>query len=462
MKLKYILIIAATGMTSFLSTYLSASINLALKIIGHEYSVNASDLSLLTSLFLLFSSICIVPFGKLSDSLGPKRTLLFGCGFFIISNLLLIFFAYNFPSLLFFRSLQGISTAFLVVSNTPILAMAIPRKYRTTAIGISSGLIYFGTSAGNFIGGLLTENFGWRSIFVSAAIAATLAFIIIKIFVPDNKAENRIPQNLDIPGIIFYAAMLILLQGGAATLNQITGKILLAGCLISLILFINRQLKISNPMYDVKLFMRNKVFAASNISVLFSFIATFGSQYLLTLYLQCNRGLSPMEAGKIMLIQPLMQLFISPVAGIISDKTSPAVVSSVGIGLIGFALLILAMLSNTTPFELIYLSVFLSGIGISLFSAPNTSIILSSVPDNKKGMAAASNSVMRNIGMQTSIIICGTAFLIKLGQVKGIPPESYNDMLIATKICYSVFTVICFIGMGISLIRNNKEAGEIL
>lgn len=460
MNRKYILIIAATGMTSFLSTYLTASLNLALKIIGHEYSVNASDLSLLTSLFLLFSSIFIVPFGKLSDSYGPKKTLLIGCIFFIVSNLLLIFFAHNFTSLLFFRSLQGISTAFLLVSNTPILTLAIPKAHRATAIGFSSGLIYFGTSSGNFIGGVLTEYFGWRSIFISAAIAASIAFIIIKKYVPDHQPENSVSQRLDIPGVVFYALTLILLQAGAANLHVLTGKLLLTACLLSLILFINRQLRIDNPMYDVRLFMRNKVFAASNIAVLFSFIATYGSQYLLTLYLQCNRGLTAMEAGKIMLIQPLMQLFFSPLAGIISDKTSPSVVSSVGIGFIGIALFMLANLTGTTPYEYIYLSVFLSGIGISLFSAPNTTIILSSVADNKKGMAAASNSIMRNIGMQTSMIVCGTAFLMVIGQVKGIPPESYDDMLVATKICYSIFTVICLIGMGISLIRKKSSGME--
>jgi MFS family permease len=452
---RLILIIFATGLTSFLSTYLSSSVNLALKTIGTEFAVSPSDLSLLASVYLLCSSLCIVPFGKLSDAWGPKRTLLFGCAFFTLSNLV-VPLARGFPSLLVLRGLQGIASAFLVVSNTPIVTTVIPREHRTLALGILSGLVYLGNSVGNFIGGALTELLGWRSVFLAAAAGGALAAALLTLLVPSSARPASRERSLDVPGILFYGATLLCLQSGANRLTEPLGKVLLAACLVSLVLFLRRQLRARDPIYDLRLFLSNRVFALANGAVFLNFMATYGSQYLLPLYLQCNRGLSPLEAGKITLFQPLMQVFFSPLAGWLASRIPPAQVASGGMGMIAAALILLSRLTETTPLAWVYGAMVLIGIGISLFSAPNTSIILESVPPERRGMAAASNSIMRNLGMQTSVILCGAAFLVALGQVKGIPPERYGDMLQATRVCYGLFAGICLVGMGLSLGRVRR------
>jgi MFS family permease len=453
-------VILATGLTSFLSTYLSSSVNIALKTIGAEFAVNPANLSLLASLYLLCSSLCIVPFGKLSDTYGPKRTLLFGCAFFTVSNLLVPLLARDFTSLLVLRGLQGVGSALLVVSNTPIITTAIPKEYRTTALGILSGLVYFGNSVGNFVGGVLTELFGWRSIFTSAAISCALAFVVLFLFVPNSERPRKEPRGLDIPGILTYAVMLISLQTGANQQATTPGKLLLLLSVVTLAFFVRHQKRTAHPIYDMRLFLSNKVFAMANIAVFLNFMATYGSQYLLPLYLQCNRGLSPMETGKITLFQPLMQIFFSPLAGFIASRIAPSLVASLGMAMIALALFALSWLSTTTPFVVIYGALALIGTGISFFSAPNTSIILESVPVNKRGMAAASNSIMRNLGMQCSVILCGSMLLLLLGQVKGIPPEKYDDMLRATKLCYAIFTGICLAGMVLSLKRSRSSGAE--
>ncbi|GMU88171.1 MAG: hypothetical protein AMXMBFR49_03790 [Chlorobiota bacterium] len=297
MTFRYVLIIFATGLTSFLTTYLSSSVNLAMKTIGEEYLVSPSELSMLASLYLLFSSIFIVPFGKLSDTIGAKKTLVFGCGFFVITNLLVTVFARDFTSLLVLRSLQGVASAFLVVSNTPIISVVIPKEYRVTAMGILSGLIYFGNSAGNFLGGLLTEEFGWRSIFISAAAMGAVAFILIQLMVPRSKVEKEPGRGVDVAGIVFYGLMLLSLQSGANQLDTPAGKLLLGGFIVFAVLFVMRQYRSSRPVYDVRMFLENRVFAAANVSVYLNFFATTGTTYLLALHLQCNRGMSATEAG---------------------------------------------------------------------------------------------------------------------------------------------------------------------
>ncbi|HOD40571.1 MAG TPA: MFS transporter, partial [Candidatus Wallbacteria bacterium] len=108
-RARILIIVLATGLTSFLSSFLSSSVNLALKSIAAEYAVNPADLSLVTSVFLLFSSLFIVPFGNLSDAYGPKRTLVFGCAFFTASNFLVPLVVNSFSSLVAMRGLSSVA-----------------------------------------------------------------------------------------------------------------------------------------------------------------------------------------------------------------------------------------------------------------------------------------------------------------------------------------------------------------
>lgn len=439
--------------------YLLASVNLALKVIGEEFSVNPADLGLINSVYLLLSSICIVPLGKVSDILGPKKTLLFGATFFIISNLLVVFFAESFITLLIFRTIQGIAASSLVVSNTPIITTTIPGKYRTTALGILSGLVYSGTTAGNFIGGFLTDSFGWRSIFISAAIAGGLALLIIKFVVPDRGVDTEASRKFDIPGIAFYALTLILLQSGANRLNEPLGWILFAGFGVGLAAFIFSQIRSVEPIYDVRLFKSNSVYAVTNISVFIAFLTTYASQYLLGLYLQCNRAMSPVASGTIILIQPVLQLLFSPLAGFIADRTTPGKVSAAGMGMIAISLFILANLGEDTSLYYIYFAMALTGSGIAFFSAPNTSVMLGSVPESRQGSAVASNYVMLSVGMQTGIIICGLAFLFLLGKDALIQKEHFDEMLLATQISYWFFALLASVGF--ILLINRKQLKNI-
>ncbi|HOT76606.1 MAG TPA: hypothetical protein PK467_12510 [Candidatus Wallbacteria bacterium] len=93
---------------------------------------------------------------------------------------------------------------------------------------------------------------------------------------------------------------------------------------------------------------------------------------------------------------------------------------------------------------------------MSLFSTPNTSITMESVPADRRGIASASNSIMRNLGMQCSIIICGAAFLTVFGETRGIPPEKYPQMLSVIRTCYMIFTAAALTGTVISLKRSAR------
>lgn len=448
MTLKSVLIIFAAGLSTFLANYMASSLNLALKTIGLELVANPSELSLVPSIYLLGTSLFLIPLGRVSDIYGAKRILLGGCGFFALTSIMIYFGANTFLSLLILRGLQGIAAAFVHVSHIPVVISSVPPKYRATSLGILAAITYFGSTVGIFAGGVITEFWGWRNIFTSAAGGCLIAFTIIFLTVSEKSSQDKIPPErkkniagFDFYGLTVYAAALILLQLGAQNLNHKFSFFILLASVLALAAFVRRQNLLEEPIYDVKLFKSNKVFAISNIGVFFSFLGTYGCSYLAALYLQCNRGLSPLEAGVVLFVQPAVQIISAPLGGILADKTSPALVAAAGMSLLSTAYLILAFLSADTPMALVYAALILVGIGVSFFASPNTTMLMNSVPENKRGMASASLSVMRNFGMQLSMIFCGAMFLLALGDVKGISPEKYGQMLDVIRNCYSVFAI---------------------
>ncbi len=444
MNLKTILIILAAGLSSFLANYMAASVNLALKTIGLELTANPAELSLVPSVYLLGTSLFLIPLGKISDAYGAKRILLGGCGFFVLVSIMISFFAQDFISLLVFRGLQGVAAAFVHVSHIPIVISNVPKEYRATSLGILSALAFFGSTTGNFLGGLITEFWGWRSIFSSAAIGGFLAFIIVFFAVhSEKKGKDAVHQSVlatfDFRGMVIYAAALILLQVGAQNLDNKFSFFILLLAVLALAAFVRRQGTLDNPIYDVKLFKTNKIFAISNVCVFFSFLGTYGCSYLAALYLQLNRGLSPLEAGAVLFIQPGIQIVFAPLGGFLADKTTPLFIATLGMSLVSVGYIILSCLTTDTAFMLVYAALMFVGIGVSFFASPNTTILMSSISESKKGLASASLSVMRNFGMQFSMIFCGAMFMISLGDIKGISPESYGQMLTVIRACYMVF-----------------------
>lgn len=447
-----VLLIAA--LSPFLTAFMGSAINIALPSIGSEFQMNAVFLGWVATAYILAAATCLLPFGRLADIYGRKRVLTYGIFTFTIASLLLAF-APSATVLIALRVLQGIGGAMIFTTGIAILTSVFPIGERGKALGINAAATYLGLSLGPVLGGLLTQHFGWQSIFlVVVPLGATIiALIFTKL--KGEWAEAR-GEKFDLTGSVIYGLALTGIIYGFSQLPAKLGIWLTIIGVSGIFAFIQREAKAGSPLLDINLFKKNRVFAFSNLAVLLNYSAAFAVSFLLSLYLQYIKGLSPQSAGLTLVAMPAVQAGFSPVAGRLSDRIEPRILASVGMGLITIGLSLFIFLGEKTSLGFIIASLILIGFGFGFFASPNTNAIMSSVNQRFYGVASATLATMRQVGMSFSMGITMLLFAIYIGRVE-ITPEYYPLFLSSTKIAFIIFTALCSGGIFASLVRGKTQ-----
>ena len=436
---------------AFLTPFMGSSLNVALPSIGREFGLDAILLSWIPTAYLLSAAILVLPFGRVADVLGRKRIFSWGIWFFTVGCILAAL-AWHGWVLIVARVLQGCGGAMTFGTGMAILTSVFPREERGRVLGINVAAVYTGLSVGPFVGGLLTEHLGWRSIFW---LSVTLGVVMLVLVGWKLKGEwvGAPDARIDLPGAVLYGVGLTGIIYGLSRLPDSTGfEVLLAG-LIGLAAFIFWELKTESPLLEVSLFVSNRVFAFSNLAALINYSATFAIGFLLSLYLQYIRAFSPQEAGLILIAQPVLMAVASPFAGVLSDRIEPRIVASAGMALIVVGLGVLVFLDTATPLVLLVSTLALLGLGFALFSSPNTNAVMSAVGRHQYGVAAGTVATMRMIGQMLSIGIAMLVFALVLGPVS-ITPEVHGDFLQSISIAFGIFGLLCVGGIFASLARG--------
>jgi MFS family permease len=223
---------------------------------------------------------------------------------------------------------------------------------------------------------------------------------------------------------------------------------------LAIFAFVKWETKVENPVLEISLFRNNRVFAFSNLAALINYSATFAVTFLLSLYLQYIKALTPETAGLILLPQPVTQAFFSPFAGRLSDRIEPRIIASIGMALTAVGLFLFIFLGEKTTVAFIVGTLILLGFGFALFSSPNTNAVMSSVENRFYGVASGTIGTMRMMGMVLSMGITILIFSVYIGKVR-MAPEYYPVFLRCTKIAFTFFTVLCIGGTLASLSRGN-------
>ncbi|NLT27538.1 MAG: MFS transporter [Dehalococcoidales bacterium] len=438
-------------MTSFLTPFMGSSINIALPAIGSEFSMDAISLSWVVSAYLLASAVFLLPIGRVADIYGRKKILLLGIIIFTVFSFLLAI-ATSSALIIALRALQGLGSAMIFGTGVAILTSAFPARERGRALGINVASVYLGLSLGPFLGGILTESFGWRSIFL---INVPLGLIVIFMILWKLKGEWAEAQGekFDFTGSIIYGISLISFMYGLSILPDLSAVWFLAIGVLCLLAFIWWEMKSSSPILNLNLIRRNMVFAFSNIAALINYSATFAVAFLLSLYLQYTQGMSAQTAGIILIAQPIVMAIVSPLAGRLSDKIQPRIIASLGMALTAAGLLYFSFIDADTTIAVIILGLVIVGLGLALFSSPNTNAIMSSVENKYYGVSSAILSTMRMVGNILSMGIVTVLFAVFIGRVE-ITPEYYAPFLDSMKVTFVVFAVLCFLGIFASLARG--------
>ena len=448
------ILLVVTSLASFLVPYTVSSLSVALPAISDSFSLDAVTVGWVTSAYLLTAAIFIVPFGKLADLYGRKRFFILGNILFAAGSLLAAI-SWSGSVIITARVIQALGGAMVFSTSIAIVTEVFPPGERGRAIGIITATVYAGLSLGPFIGGVLTQNIGWPSIFL---VNIPLALIVIALtlrYIPEEWADTS-DRQFDLPGAVLYGLMLF---GGIYGLTLLPSPEGICWMLLGIagaLVFVRRERRAPVPIIDLSLFVKRPVFLFSNIAALINYAVVFAVGFLLSLYLQYNRGIDPQTTGLILVAQPVVQMVISPISGHHSDRIDPRILATAGMACTTVGLGILMLLSPTTPLWIIIAGLLVLGFGYGLFSSPNTNAIMSSVEVRHLGIASGMVSTMRAIGQMTSLAIVMLVFSAIIGTVQ-ISPDVYPQLQQSVNVAFSVFFVISLAGIWVSYARGKTH-----
>jgi EmrB/QacA subfamily drug resistance transporter len=446
-------VLIVTSFAAFLTPFLGSAINLALPAIAKDFNTTAIELGWIASSFILASVIFLLPFGRLADIVGRKKIFTYGISLFTLSTFLIIF-SWNIESLIIFRIFQGISAALIFGTSLAILTSVFGPGERGRAMGINITAVYTGLSGGPVIGGLLTQHFGWRSIFgFLVPFGLVSLYMIFKKMKPEWIEAKG--EKFDWKGSVIYGISMASFMYGFSKLPSAQGWIFLGSGVIFGLLFLFFEKRIDNPVFDIRLILRNRIFALSGLAALIHYSATSATGFFISLYLQYLKGLDARTAGFIMISQPIMMALLSPLAGKLSDKYNPGVIASFGMGLTATGLIMLCFVTATSSIYMVVSLLIIMGIGFGLFSSPNSNAIMSSVEKKHLGVASGVVGTMRMVGQMLSMGIAMMLLALYVGQV-AITPTTYPGLISGMRTGFVIFSLLCILGIFASLARNEK------
>lgn len=450
-------VLLACCLAGFITPLLSTMMNLSLVNIGEEFTVGSHQLAYVNTAFLLSSVVFMVPLAKVGDLYGKRRVFMAGVAV-IAAACLLAPLSPSFWFLIACRAVMGLGSAAIVTTSISMITDVNPPGNRGGAIGLQTMCVYIGLAAGPPLGGVLNDVFGWHSLFLLVVPLAAASLVCMATFRHDIAPHAG--RTLDIRGAVLYGAAIVLSMGGMVNLPQTWAFASLAVGAVLLILFARSQLHDGDRLLNVRLF-GNRVFSGSCAAAFLNYAASYSLTYFLALYLQSIGQLTATEAGLLMLIQPAIQAVGTSYFGRLSDRLrDKRVLPTAGLIISAIGLATIIAYDEGTSLLMVAVTLAVVGFGFSMFSAPNTSIIMGSVELSETGEASAMVAVMRQTGMMVSMGIAMLFISLVMGSADNLSPENYGAFLTVMRYSFVLCVIMCAVGAVASMLRGRGSVAE--
>ncbi len=357
--------------------------------------------------YLLVIAVTTTQLGRIGDIYG--RTTVFNTGFGIFTvGSALCGFSPNIYFLIGSRVVQALGGAMMQSNSGAIIADTFPPNARGKAYGFSSLGWTIGSMLGIVLGGLVTTFFGWQFIFfINIPIGAVALILGFKYL----KAAPKVKAKLDLGGMVLLATSLLLISYGATSLaSQGMGipniiSLLIGASLIPI--FIKYENRLETPMVDFAAF-KDKVLRNSCLATFFVSVGYISVVFLIIMYLQGVRGLSPLNASLLLIPGYVIGSFFAPVMGRHSDKIGARTIATVGIICLAAATLIFTAISQNSSLYIIIVASAVSGFGTAMFFPANNSAVMAKARQGNYGSISGLLRTLQNVGILGSFVVAIT------------------------------------------------------
>jgi len=415
---------------TFMANVDATAVTVALPAMAREFGVEIDSLQWVLTAYLLAITAVLPFFGRLSDSVGRKRILNLGLLIFVLASLC-VAIAPTLGAMIAFRVIQGIGASMTMATITPMALAVFPADQRGRILGIIGSMVAAGTLLGPALGGLLTGAFGWRSIFLINLPIGLLGAIGTLILLPaDPRQENR-ALKMDFLGLalfIAFSAALLLGLGFGPRIGWSNWAVvaLLASSVISLALFIVRELRAPQPLIDLRLF-RRRIYGWGMLAAFLSYVLMLLPAFLFPLYLHEVLGWPIGLTGLLMTFQAFAMLLVSPVSGWWSDRVGSRRPALAALAVLFCTFAGAAFLGTGSPPWLVASVLALLGASVGLFSSPNVSAVMGDLGQEQSGVANGTIATLRNLGRSVGVAITVLLYQVFSGTsaTTGIPADRF-------------------------------------
>ena len=450
------LILIICSILSFFTVFAVNAVMVVVPSIASEFHMSNIVQNWVIIIFLLVVAVLSVPAGQISGKYGLKKVTIISVILFIIISIVTVFVDTS-EEFLLCRVILGISLSFINVTSMAMIVSAFEPQERGKALGINITGVYVGLSLSPVLGGILNYHLGWRSVVL---FGVPFLFVILALLLTKIDDEWITFKNipLDFKGSLLYGIGMVLFMYGFTILNESLGVVLTVLGIIILIVFCLIELNVDNPVFDIR-FFKNHKFLSANFASLCAYLATFAVTTILNYHLQYIKGYDSQFSGIILLVAPLCQVVVAPIAGRLSDRYVPQILAAIGMGLGTVSLVLFSFLDSGTSLEFLVASMVLYGVGFGLFSPPNTNVIMGSVPPKDTSVASAAVATMRTVGQAMSMGILTLVFAFVMGNVP-ISEEVYPLLISSCQITCIICVVLCVASVFASLVGIKSKGAE--
>jgi EmrB/QacA subfamily drug resistance transporter len=404
-ELRRISIVVVLG--TFISILDTTIVAVALDTLSKDFHVSVTTIQWVSTGYLLALAVVIPVSGWAVDRFGAKPMWMMSVGLFVLGSAL-CGLAWSANSLIVFRVLQGIGGGMILPIGQSIMARAAGPQSLGRVMSVVGVPMVMGPVLGPVLGGLILSNFSWRWIFYVNVPIGFVTLILASRFLTDS--EEKLKTGFDALGFCLLspglAALVYSLSQVGAT-GSFSSRSVVISFMLGIVLmggFIWHALGARNPLLELHLF-RDRGFAIANITMFFFGATLYGSMFLLPLYYQVARGLSPWQAGLLMAPQGLGAASVMRLAGRITDRAGPRRIVPAGILVMCAATIPFAFVSAHSTEWVLAVALFVRGIGFGLCMTPITSAAYLKLSHADVPRASTTINIMRQVGGSVAVAL---------------------------------------------------------
>ena len=405
------IILAIMSLSLVITLLNNVTVNVALPELSKELGADNTELQWIMDAYVIVFGGLLLVMGAVGDRFGRKPALLAGLAIVGMVSAFTAQYATTSEQVIGARALMGLGAALVMPATLSVIVVVFPPEERGKAVGVWVGMAGVGAPIGLLVGGWAVENFDWRAVFWINPPIIALAVVLSMLIVPNSRDEGDSPMD-PVGGALSVGALgfvlFAIIEG--PSLGWTSSEVLTLGFtgVVLSFLFVWWEKKTEHPMLPID-FFQNRGFTLGLVAISLAFFVMFSFMFTQMLHFQLVRERSALEAALRFLPLPLGLMPSAANSDRLCERFGSNSVVSLGLAIIGTAMVIFTTVGVGTPYWTLAVIFFLVGVGMGLTMAPSTTMVMDSIPHDKAGVGSATNDASREVGGAFGIAIVGSA-----------------------------------------------------